>query len=105
MKGLYDRLGPVGSIITALCCLGLPVLVSFLTATGAGFLITDKFLLPLLGLFLAASVWGSYGSYKRHGRRHVVVLSAVGAALTFIGIWVHGTVVAVVLTLLVASPL
>jgi mercuric ion transport protein len=104
MKGLLDKIGPAGAIITALCCLGLPVLISLLTAIGAGFLITDKFLLPLLALFLAVSVWGGYVSYRRHGRHAVVVVSVLGAVLTFAGVWLHWTVVAIGLALLIASP-
>lgn len=104
MIGLFDKIGPAGAIVTALCCLGFPVLISLLTAIGAGFLITDKFLLPLLSLFLVASVWGSYGSYKRHGKRGVVVLSAAGAALVFAGLWVHPVVVGAGIVGLIASP-
>lgn len=104
MKGLLDKAGPVGAFFTSLCCLGYPAFISLLTAIGAGVLTRDEYLIPLHVVFLSMSVWGSYGSFKRHGRRSVVIMSAAGAVLTFIGIWVHGAVVALGLTLLIASP-
>jgi mercuric ion transport protein len=33
-----DRVGVVGSMFTALCCLGVPALLSILSAIGLGFL-------------------------------------------------------------------
>ena len=47
MKHL-DKLGVVGSLIAALCCLGVPTVLSIFTAIGLGFLINDAVLLPLL---------------------------------------------------------
>jgi len=51
MKAYFDKIGPLGSIFAALCCIGTPGLLAFLTAIGAGFLLTDLILLPLLILF------------------------------------------------------
>jgi mercuric ion transport protein len=33
-----DKVGVVGSVFTALCCLGIPALLSILSAIGVGFL-------------------------------------------------------------------
>ncbi len=104
MRGVIDKLGPVGAFFTSLCCLGNPAFISFLTAIGAGILTRDEYLIPLHILFLSMSVWGSYGSYRMHGSKGVVAVSAVGAVLTFIGIWLHGVLVAVGILLLFASP-
>jgi mercuric ion transport protein len=44
----------IGTAITAACCLGLPVILSALTAIGLGFLIHDAILIPL---FIGFNLW------------------------------------------------
>lgn len=57
MKAYLDKVGPLGSIFAALCCIGTPGLVAFLSAIGVGFLINDAILLPLLVFFFWPSAW------------------------------------------------
>lgn len=48
MKDNTKQIGTlIGSAITAACCLGLPVVISAVTAIGLGFLIHDAILVPM----------------------------------------------------------
>ena len=66
MRKNLDKIGPLGTVLTALCCIGTPGLLTLLSAVGAGFLINDAILLPLLVLFLAVSMAGLYSSFRSH---------------------------------------
>ncbi|HEX9304663.1 MAG TPA: MerC family mercury resistance protein [Thermoanaerobaculia bacterium] len=76
----------MGSIFAAACCLGVSFLISGLTAIGAGFLIRDRYLLPILAAFLVISMVGTALSMRQHGRKTPLVLSVAGAVVTFSGI-------------------
>lgn len=47
----------IGTVITAACCLGLPVIISALSAIGLGFLIHDVILIPLFMGFIGFNLW------------------------------------------------
>lgn len=47
----------IGTAITAACCLGLPIVLSALTAIGLGFLIHDAILIPLFIGFIGFNLW------------------------------------------------
>lgn len=100
-----DKWGPVGSIVAALCCLGVAPVLGALSAIGFGFLIRDAILIPLLALFLAATIWGIQRDRPRHGSAGPVTLAVLAAGLTLAGLWVSPAVVAVGLAALVASSL
>ncbi len=53
------RIGLIGAVITALCCF-TPILVWILAGIGLDGVIAylDPILLPLLGLFIALTIWG-----------------------------------------------
>jgi mercuric ion transport protein len=87
-----DKVGVVGSLFAALCCLGFPALLSVLAALGLGFLIKDAVLLPLLVAFLGLTLYGFYRGYRQHGKAAAVVLGA-------------GSAVALLLFLFVSRPL
>ncbi|MDE2150567.1 MAG: MerC domain-containing protein, partial [Gammaproteobacteria bacterium] len=58
MNDLIKQLGSVlGAVFAAACCLGLPVLLSALSAAGLGFLIHDAILIPLLIVFVTLNLW------------------------------------------------
>jgi MerC mercury resistance protein len=59
-KRNLDKIGLGGSLFAALCCLGLPALLSILSAIGLSFLINDGVLLPLLIVFLLVTLVGLY---------------------------------------------
>jgi mercuric ion transport protein len=113
MSRLLQSLGFLGSLITAACCLGVSFLISGLTAIGAGFLIRDRYLLPILAVFLLASIIGTALSTRRHGRKTPLAVSIAGAVVTFGGIFLQPVVaytgialllLASVLDLLAARP-
>lgn len=79
MKAYLDKVGPLGTIFTALCCIGTPGLLAFLSAIGVGFLINDAILLPLLILFLAVSMTGLYSSYKSHKNLWPMILGGISS--------------------------
>lgn len=89
-----DKVGLIGTVIAALCCIGTPALIAFLVAIGAGFLIHDVILLPLLVLFLGLAIWGLWKSKDRHQSRipFAVGLAAAIVTLGSIGILVVGGV-------------
>jgi len=88
-KRYLDKIGIGGSLFTALCCLGLPALVSILTAIGLGFLINDAVLLPLLIVFLVVTIVGlALGIPHHHGLWALLLGIISAAALTvFIFVW------------------
>lgn len=79
MKAYFDKVGPLGSIFAAMCCIGTPGLLAFLSAIGVGFLINDAILLPLLVFFLAVTMTGLYYSFKMHKGRWPVILGGMSS--------------------------
>ncbi|MCA1580338.1 MAG: MerC family mercury resistance protein [Acidobacteria bacterium] len=78
--------GFLGSLIAAACCLGIFFVVAGVTAIGAGFLIRDRYLLPIFTVFLLLSVIGTALSRRKHGRKGPLVISVSGAIVTFGGV-------------------
>jgi mercuric ion transport protein len=83
-----DKVGVVGSVFAALCCLGFPALLSLLTAIGFGFWINDALLLPLLIIFLLVTLVGLVFGMREHHRAPALVLGIASAAGVFIFILV-----------------
>jgi len=83
-----DKVGVVGSIFAALCCLGFPALLSILSAIGLGFLINDAVLLPLLIIFLLVTVAGLTLGMREHHLPSAFVVGIISAAGVFIFIFV-----------------
>lgn len=79
-----DKLGVAGSAFAALCCLGVPALVSFLSALGLGFLINDAILMPLLAVSLIMTVGGLYLGMKDHGHKLALALGVASALVIFV---------------------
>ncbi len=70
----------IGSVISALCCLGFAPFLSILSAIGAGFLINDFILLPLLILFLIIGGFGlkrSSQKYKNNKPLYLHILASL----------------------------
>ena len=68
-------------------------MVTALTAAGLGFVLHDAILVPLLGIFLAATLWQLFRDRGRHGRSEPLVVAAVGSILTVAGIWISAFLV------------
>ncbi len=94
-----------GAMFAAACCLGLPLLLSALTAAGHGFLIHDAILIPLLIAFVALNnLWRLWHTTGRHHSRRPFGLGVVRGALAVVGLHVHPTMSAPgLLGLVVAS--
>lgn len=67
MSRVLQSLGLLGSLIAAACCHGISFVIAGVTAIGAGVLIRDRYLLPLLAVFLLFSVIGTALSRRKHG--------------------------------------
>jgi mercuric ion transport protein len=83
-----DKVGVIGSIFAALCCLGFPALLSILSAIGLGFIINDAVLLPLLVVFLIVTLGGLYLGVRHHGSWLAFIVGLISAASVFIFILV-----------------
>jgi mercuric ion transport protein len=78
-----DKLGVIGAAITALCCLGIPAVLSVVAALGLRFLINDAVLAPILVASLALVVWGLARGYYRH-RNWLPVALGVAASIALL---------------------
>lgn len=75
-----EKVGLIGSLITLACCLGFGPLLALLSAIGAGFLIHDAILAPLLVLFLLLGAIGLWPGRRTHGRVAPLVTHGASAA-------------------------
>jgi mercuric ion transport protein len=85
-KRHLDKIGAGGSLFAALGCLGFPALVSIISAVGLGFLIRDAVLIPLLLVFLAATLVGLFLGMRHHHQPWALILGAVSAIVTLVSI-------------------
>lgn len=76
-----DRVGIIGATIAALCCLGLPAILSVLTAIGLGFIVNDAVLAPLLIVSLALIVWALVRGFRRHGNATALVIGSAASLI------------------------
>src|SRR5207244_6546400 len=83
-----DKVGVVGAILAAICCLGFPALLSILSAIGLGFLINDAVLLPLLIVFLLVTLLGLALGMREHHRASALLIGIASAAGVFIFIFI-----------------
>ncbi|MDP9349370.1 MAG: MerC domain-containing protein [Gemmatimonadota bacterium] len=98
-----DKLGTGGSLFAALCCLGTPAILAFLAAIGAGFLVNDLILLPLLAISLLVSLWGLEKGREVHRNPGPLRLGTLGAVLIPAGIFLGAWLVAIGAVLLIAA--
>ena len=87
MRGGGSPLAALAAFVTTLCCLGFPALVGLLSALGAGFLLNDRYLEPLLAgtLLLTLLIAGLH--LQRHHRPGPFLLSLVAAGSVFFAIY------------------
>lgn len=95
--------GAIGSIVAALCCIGTPALLALLTSIGAGFLIRDAILVPLLVIFLAVSIWGVHRSVSRHGKGTPRTVAVICSVVIIVAVWFSPPLVLVGLVGLIAA--
>lgn len=91
MRGGGSGLAALAALFTTICCLGFPALVGLLSALGAGFLLTDRYLEPSLSgtLLLTLLIAGLH--LRRHHQPGPLLLSVVAAGSVFFAI--YGTTV------------
>lgn len=113
-KRHLDKVGVGGSLFAALCCLGFPALVSFLSAVGLGFIIDDAVMIPLLVTFLIITLGGLYLGMRHHHEPWALILGGVSAIATLVfvalapsnvlaGIGIAGLIGASILNVLLRS--
>lgn len=103
-----DKFGLVGSLVAALCCLGVPAVLAVVSAVGLGFLINDATLLPLLVVFGAILLLGLALGMRHHRSPWAFLLGLVSAFATIFFIFVRfsrGLAIAGILGLIVSSLL
>lgn len=86
-RGGGSGLAALAALVTTLCCLGFPALVGLLSALGAGFLLNDRYLEPLLAgtLLLTLLIAGLH--LRRHHQPGPFILSLVAAGSVFFAIY------------------
>jgi hypothetical protein len=84
MRGVGSPFVALAALFTTLCCLGFPALVGFLSALGAGFLLNDRYLEPLLaGTALGNFLSRNTGLVYSGAGIYFVVALALGAWFLF----------------------
>lgn len=95
--------GTGGIIATALCCLGMPAMIGFVSAIGLGFLINDFVLFPLLALFLGLKIYSSYKNKQRHKNKYPFMITLISAFILFPSLWIPVAGYIVVGVILIAA--
>lgn len=84
-----DKLGVAGSLIGALCCLGVPAVIAIGSALGLGFLINDATLLPLLILFLLVLLRDLWLGLRHHRNPLALVVGLTSSVVTVFFLFVR----------------
>src|SRR6266852_7686120 len=90
MRGDGSLLAALAALFTTLCCLGFPALVGLLAALGAGFLLRDRYLEPLLAATLLLTLLIAGLHLRQHHRPGPFLLSLVAAGSVFFAIYSIG---------------
>lgn len=86
-----DGAGVVGAVFAALCCAGLPLIVSVLATVGLSFLRKDAILLPFMAVSLAVALWGFWSGRRLHGTSGPLLLALAGSVALVAGVvLIHG---------------
>lgn len=86
-RGGGSALAAIAALFTTLCCLGFPALVGLLSALGAGFLLSDRYLAPLLAVTLLLTLLIAGLHLRRHHQPGPFILSLVAAICVFFAIY------------------
>ena len=87
-KGIGPITSSIGASLAAMCCIGFTPFLSLLAAIGAGFLINDLILLPLLVVFLVLGLFSLKQGGKQHKNKTPFWLYLSSAAIVAISIFV-----------------
>lgn len=83
-KRWLPRGGALASTVAALCCIGLPAVVSLATAIGATFLVRDETLAPILVGVLLVTFAGNYLTFRCHRSPLPMIGTIVAGAWIFV---------------------
>jgi uncharacterized membrane protein (DUF441 family) len=85
--------GAVAATGAALCCAGMPIIVSVLAATGLSFLRSDAILLPVIAVAIAVALFGFWRGRALHGSAGPLAFGAIGSIGLVLGVvFLHGLV-------------
>jgi len=88
MKDLLKQLsGLIGTGFAASCCLGLPLALSALGATGLSFLAKDAYLFPFFTGFLMLTLWFLFRSSGRNSNHKPFWLGLLGSLIASVAMW------------------
>lgn len=87
----------------ALCCAGAPGALGLLSAVGAGFLINDLILLPLLAVALGVATWALERGARRRGDQRPLWLGIAASAGMVVGIFAGAWLIWMAAALLVPA--
>ncbi|MDA3940634.1 MAG: hypothetical protein PF693_15210 [Spirochaetia bacterium] len=76
-----------GVIISALCCIGFPALISIFVSLGLGFIINDSILLPILGISLIFLGYSSYSFGKSNSKLFIFFVTILSGLLIVLGVF------------------
>jgi len=90
---LAGSAGVIAATFAALCCAGLPIIVSVLAATGLSFLRRDAILLPVIAVALAVALWGFWRGRHAHHSSGPFALGLLGSVALVAGVvFLHGLI-------------
>jgi hypothetical protein len=87
-KGLLDRLGATGSMLCAVHCAALPVVLALAPAIGAG-LASESFEIGFIAFASAIGLTSLVVGYRRHRRRGPLFVLLPGAALLWCAVLIE----------------
>jgi mercuric ion transport protein len=86
-----DSAGVLGAIFAALCCAGLPLILSVLATIGLSSIRRDSVLMPLMAISLGVAFWGFLVGRRLHLANGPIVLALLGSAGLVAGVvYIHG---------------
>lgn len=77
----------IGTGFAASCCLGLPLALSTLGATGLSFLAKDAYLFPVFVGFIGLTLWLLHRSTRRHHNRKPFWTGFSGGIVASVAMW------------------
>ena len=73
----------VGALFTTACCIGVPAAVAITSAVGAGFLLQDRYLQPLLIVTLLVTIAASALTFSRHHNPVPLIITTLSALVLY----------------------
>jgi MerC mercury resistance protein len=71
------------ALFTTACCIGVPAVTSLIAGVGAGVLLADRYLQPLLIVLLLTTVAASGLTYRRHRNPVPLAVSVISGAIVY----------------------